>query len=337
MGKAMVVGITVNNLTNGDSPMDYKSVIEKLNGRESKKVMHNTYLQWRTEESSTGERGRAVALKYHNTDVITWHADGRIVVDVDGWQTPTTKLRLNEFLPAGFRAYSDRGVWYISTPEFDEPRTRTFSCYECRKGWNAVIELSKLTTNLSGEKTEYCPKCGKKADYASPWRSKTVAYKDGLTLVKNGDGQWHVDPETVGEDTKAQLKLKRRVDKYAKGFVDALRAGKVEAPGLGDCMFCLMRDADKVPVGEAFKDKGHIESHIEEPYYVPSLVVRALEVFPTSQVMRWALAEVWSAEQSDGEKVMNKIDSGWASNNFVWDGIRKNIKRYVLRQLGMAS
>jgi len=68
--------------------------------------MHNTYLQTRDDKT--------IVLKYHATDVITWYSDGRIVVDVDGWQTSTTKLRLNEFLPDGFRCYSDKGIWYIA-------------------------------------------------------------------------------------------------------------------------------------------------------------------------------------------------------------------------------
>jgi formate dehydrogenase maturation protein FdhE len=43
-------------------------------------------------------------------------------------------------------------------------RTRRYSCWKCQYSWIAPIEYSNITQNISGEKTSYCPKCGKRAD-----------------------------------------------------------------------------------------------------------------------------------------------------------------------------
>lgn len=42
--------------------------------------------------------------------------------------------------------------------------------------WDAPIELSTHTQNLSGEKSQYCPKCGRKAAFGSPVHPKMYKY-----------------------------------------------------------------------------------------------------------------------------------------------------------------
>lgn len=54
-----------------------------------------------------------VAIKYHNTDVITYGPDGSITVNTGGYRTVTTKTRINEYLPRGYpNLYQSAGVWY---------------------------------------------------------------------------------------------------------------------------------------------------------------------------------------------------------------------------------
>lgn len=52
-----------------------------------------------------------IALRYQATDVVTYHADGRIVLNSGGWLTPTTKQRINDFSPANI--YQQKGAWYF--------------------------------------------------------------------------------------------------------------------------------------------------------------------------------------------------------------------------------
>ena len=46
---------------------------------------------------------------------------------------------------------------------------RTHECWSCDLDIGLPVRMSKNTNNLSGEATEYCPKCGKPFDSASPW------------------------------------------------------------------------------------------------------------------------------------------------------------------------
>lgn len=87
--------------------MVYAKMAQTLADRDSKKVANNTYLQRRDAET--------IALKYHATDVVTYHADGRIVLNTGGWRTSTTKLRFNEsYSGLSLRIYADKGVWYVA-------------------------------------------------------------------------------------------------------------------------------------------------------------------------------------------------------------------------------
>lgn len=42
--------------------------------------------------------------------------------------------------------------------------------HECKCGhsFTAEVEYAEWTTNLSGEKTQWCPKCGKRPWFSSP-------------------------------------------------------------------------------------------------------------------------------------------------------------------------
>jgi len=77
----------------------------QLQGRckNSRKIGNNTYLE---------RRGDKIAVRLHNTDIITIERGDTITVSSGGWQTVTTKARLNEFLPIGFGIGQDKGLWY---------------------------------------------------------------------------------------------------------------------------------------------------------------------------------------------------------------------------------
>ena len=78
-----------------------------LQGRNSarRKLANNTYLERR--------EGGTIAVKLHETDVVTYHQDESLVLNSGGWLTVTTKDRMNQYGPVGHRVYSVRGVWYV--------------------------------------------------------------------------------------------------------------------------------------------------------------------------------------------------------------------------------
>lgn len=74
-----------------------------LGNRHRKKIGHNTYLQ---------RNHSVIDAIYHSTAVVTYSPNGTMQASTGGWQTVTTKDRLNQLLPA--RVWSERGSWYTT-------------------------------------------------------------------------------------------------------------------------------------------------------------------------------------------------------------------------------
>jgi hypothetical protein len=86
-------------------------MLQDLTGIKSARKIANNTLQIDFEDG-------AQAIRLHLTNIITW-AQGNIILNSGGWQTVTTKSRLNQFLPQGFYIHSERGLWYVRTAQGD--------------------------------------------------------------------------------------------------------------------------------------------------------------------------------------------------------------------------
>lgn len=86
-------------------PTTYTSALEVLKGRQSRKIGNNTYLQVRDDST--------IAVKYHETDIVTYRSDSSITLDSDGWQTYTTKERMHRYTP--FRVSQSQSEWTVTT------------------------------------------------------------------------------------------------------------------------------------------------------------------------------------------------------------------------------
>ncbi len=53
-----------------------------------------------------------IALVYHETNVVTWNANGNVTFNSGGYRTKTTKDRMNE--GSYFYIYQSRDRWFIS-------------------------------------------------------------------------------------------------------------------------------------------------------------------------------------------------------------------------------
>lgn len=253
--------------------MTYLHAADRLGNRQSRKLGNNTYLKRRSDT--------AIAVMLHATDVLTFNADGSTVLDSGGWQTVTTKARINEYGPGG-GICQQNGQWY------------------------------------------YCP---------SGWNGPRYKFADGMTIASDGTvtGADLFKPEVQ----KAALKLRRQAQAYAGKFLRALAAGKVPAPSGGDCWFCALREVNTgKPWGECNHDTSHILEHLREQYFVPSLLARAIETFPVSQVAKWFLAERWGAQPTDASQLTAEIGS---FDTIAIEQLQKSLSRYIIRQLGQAA
>lgn len=127
------------------------------------------------------------------------------------------------------------------------------------------------------------------ADYAEGvhiWQTKgvwyvstvrgTAVFADGMQIAPDGVITGGLD---VSELMKQEA-LAKAIKKYAKEYSRRLHAGLIGKPSNGDCWGCLM----------GIKHTDHIQHHIEEGYYVPSLVLRAVEAFGACKITRHNVA-----------------------------------------------
>jgi hypothetical protein len=162
------------------------------------------------------------------------------------------------------------------------------------------------------------------------WESQAgrVVFQDGLIIHPDGsiDG--------AGEENLDLPKLKRRISKYIKDFLAAMDRGEVPAPNNGDCWDCLMVIAEGPNEGRALgemhpsqDESNHVMMHIAEKYYVPSLLMRAVERYSISNVAKWWIASKW--------------DGGGNVDGFAKDvamrQIGSSMRRWIYHQLGLAS
>lgn len=86
--------------------MNYEQANNQLNGRNkvSRKLANNTYLIRLSDNS--------IAAKLHQTNIITFCSDGKIVLNSGGWFTPTTKNRINSY--SGYRISQSNSRWSLS-------------------------------------------------------------------------------------------------------------------------------------------------------------------------------------------------------------------------------
>lgn len=83
-----------------------------------KPIANNTRIFPRTNASGNSD----MAIRLHNTDVLTFHTDGTMTLDSGGWRTVTTKERLNRYLPTGLNVWSDRGTWKLYSGDYPDRR-----------------------------------------------------------------------------------------------------------------------------------------------------------------------------------------------------------------------
>ena len=57
-----------------------------------------------------------VGFVYHETEILTKLPGGRIRLNSGGFETPTTKKRINSFLPLGWQVIQRNFKWYVRTP-----------------------------------------------------------------------------------------------------------------------------------------------------------------------------------------------------------------------------
>jgi hypothetical protein len=197
-------------------------------------VANNTYLQRRGSD--------AIAVRLHATDVVTFRADGTIVLSTGGWFTVTTKARMNEWLPAPFCIFSKRGTWFVTL------------------SWRTVDHAEQGYTWQSREPAEMVP------------------YFDGMILdaTRSALVNRSKAPDSAARD-KRNDRTRKQVARYVALYSDARIAELLKQGASGDCFFCMMRTDNGTPLGDHTGDTEHLRSHMAEKYTMLSTLYNAVK------------------------------------------------------------
>jgi|TARA_Y100001937_G_C7016730_1_gene283543 hypothetical protein len=142
-----------------------------------------------------------------------------------------------------------------------------------------------------------------------------IPFEDGITLYNNGTikGQ--------GKDPKETIKLTKRVKQYSKDYAKEFMKGNIPKPSNGDCWSCLFHKDGKPTIA-----KDHIISHLDDKYYVPSMLYNMFDSGCLSQYTLEVICLAW-----EGHPVENGIYP-----NLVQEQIQKAIYKFCARDLGIA-
>lgn len=87
--------------------MNYAEAVKMVRGKrnkDSRKIGNNTYAEILSDDT--------VGIKLHSTYVVKIRADGTYTLNSGGWQTVTTKDRINQYSPV--RVYQRDYTWYVT-------------------------------------------------------------------------------------------------------------------------------------------------------------------------------------------------------------------------------
>ncbi len=99
------------------TPTNYTEASEILaagrtrDSRTSRKIAPNTVLGFLPHKEGAARR---IGIQLHATVIVVFHESGATVLDSGGWQTVTTKERMNRYLAPGLCVYQEKRVWYVS-------------------------------------------------------------------------------------------------------------------------------------------------------------------------------------------------------------------------------
>jgi hypothetical protein len=100
-------------------PQTYVAAAQFLGDRDSVKLGNNTYLERVTErvyeDGKMPQERTVIAVRLHNTQIVRFYEDGTKSLHTGGWQTVTTKDRLNEF--CGNKIFQQKRCWYYGSIE----------------------------------------------------------------------------------------------------------------------------------------------------------------------------------------------------------------------------
>lgn len=97
--------------------LTYSQLVEHLGRAGYKPLANNTDIR--------RNRDGSIGIVLHRTEILRFSEEVAgyltITIDTGGYETTTTKQRINALLPSGYGIYAKKYRWFLSTPDGDVP------------------------------------------------------------------------------------------------------------------------------------------------------------------------------------------------------------------------
>jgi hypothetical protein len=201
-----------------------------------------------------------VGIKLHKTIILKFYKDGRVQFNSDGWRTVTTRERMN--------CYAPRANWNDESKKFEGLVVRV----------HTEKRIMYLTTSIGSTSIWNDPNAKKYL-----YEDNMIIYPDGRVVNQDGDP---IQPDDKDREKAARKEL-RQIKGYVNKFIKKFINQEIGNPDSGDCFYCQSHiPGSGIPpidtitpdgIKPGFDETRHIKSHIEESYFVPSLLYNAIE------------------------------------------------------------
>ena len=100
-----VHGSLVAKITNAGQFQVYIGLFKKVGKSKGMRIANNTLMRY---------EGDKCIFRLHDTDILIVEDNKKFILDSGGYQTRTTKDRLNRFLPNGINVFQKDYNWYVN-------------------------------------------------------------------------------------------------------------------------------------------------------------------------------------------------------------------------------
>jgi hypothetical protein len=302
-------------------------------------------------------------LRLHNTDIVTYNADGTWTISAGGWTTVTTAQRVREYSP--IKLLIESGEWYVwlerrendPQPEYvapaipapftaydpgPEPDNYAYGWWQKNRQWQDYLSfMERFHNDKDLWAAERKRQWKARRDYLKAEREwvdrNRIPFYDGITVNEDGyaprlraDGP---SPAKLRRHEREVKRVKKAIDTYVNGFIAALKDGTLPMPSSGDCWYCAMRTESGQTMGDASQTL-HSDGSVSTEVNTDHLWSHIEESYYVPSLAVNALRErgykdvgiyFWlDMDQDTG--LMGKPDGSY-------DGVKRDIVKYMSKRL----
>lgn len=152
---------------------------------------------------------------------------------------------------------------------------------------------------------------------------RSVVFTDGMMLYKE-NGEFFIVDQSNHKTEEDLIKLNKKIHEYCKEFIEKFMNDEIPAPSNTDCWFCAIFPNTSAE---------HIYSHLDEKYYVPSMLYNSIFNNKESSISQVTLS--YTKSKWNISRKYRSQNYPIAIEDLIKDQLTKNLKKYIKLQLGL--